>query len=488
VAWFDIRICGCLRLAVFGTAALAIFNNRPAVAQLATGYANPGFAALANSSSNGASLPMGLALPTGSSGIIGGNRGSLAGWQSYHSYRTGATAQGGGGWAGSEFARLGPAKISMAASLGFSLNSNVNNSPDNPLADGIVNASYIIGINWQATRRNLLQLNLGFNFQQYLKYSEYNNNGLLVDPFTGLDYRIYFSDFVLTLYDYPSITNNGGNNDPAITNSVNFSQLNNSGGISLIWHPNQLLLMGGFQRQDTVSLSSNEFDSQNSTGYSAFGTMAYNFTPTTSVGVRIQASTTTYTQQILNDSVTTQAGIYFQSQITNYTRFYFEFGLQSGTYTNTGRQTSTVVFQETNGLNTNVEGTLGGGNYMQPYFNLQINNRLNRYLTQAFTFGRSATGSSVANYQEMYTASYQLQYRLNRVTTLSMNANYQLGTISSATSSLPYSNWQGGLALGFEVVKDTSLGLSYSYYYNELSELSDSYSQQILSFTISHRF
>ena len=431
---------------------------------------------------------MGLALPTGSSGIIGGNRGSLAGWQSYHSYRTGATAQGGGGWAGSEFARLGPAKISMAASLGFSLNSNVNNSPDNPLADGIVNASYIIGINWQATRRNLLQLNLGFNFQQYLKYSEYNNNGLLVDPFTGLDYRIYFSDFVLTLYDYPSITNNGGNNDPAITNSVNFSQLNNSGGISLIWHPNQLLLMGGFQRQDTVSLSSNEFDSQNSTGYSAFGTMAYNFTPTTSVGVRIQASTTTYTQQILNDSVTTQAGIYFQSQITNYTRFYFEFGLQSGTYTNTGRQTSTVVFQETNGLNTNVEGTLGGGNYMQPYFNLQINNRLNRYLTQAFTFGRSATGSSVANYQEMYTASYQLQYRLNRVTTLSMNANYQLGTISSATSSLPYSNWQGGLALGFEVVKDTSLGLSYSYYYNELSELSDSYSQQILSFTISHRF
>ena len=413
------------------------------------------------------------------------------------------------------------------------------------MSDGIVQASYTLGLSWQATRRNLLQLSLGFNFQHYLKYSQYNNNGVLIDPNTGLDYRLYFNDFVFTFYDYPSITNNGGSNDPGITNSVNFSQLSNSIGLSLIWNPNQIVVMGGFQRQDILSLTSNAFDSQNSTGYSAYGTIAYNITPTSSAGLRLQASTTTYAQQVLNDSVTSQAGLYLQTRPSLYTTVYFEAGLQSGIYTSTGRQTSTVVYQQTNGVNTNVEGTLGGGNYSQPYFVLQVSNRLNRYMTQTLAFGRSTSGSSVANYQEMYTASYQLQYRLNRVTTLSMNANYQLGKISSGTSSnstaassaaagatppaslsgngttatasipptsatgnstsataispastpaatvqssIPFNNWQAGMALSFEVMKNTSLGISYTYSSNNMPALSGSYTQQIVAITMTHRF
>ena len=384
--------------------------------------------------SNQSGIGFGQSMATGTSGIIGGNRGSLAGWQSYHNYRMvsdGLSASS----AGADFARLGPTRMTMSASLGFGVNSNINNSPTNPLSDGIVQASYLVAISWQATRRNLLQLSLGFNLQHYLTYSQYSNNGLLIDPNTGLDYRIYFNDFVLTLYDYPSITNNGGSNDPGIVNSVNFSQLNNSIGFSLLWNPNQLVVLGGFQRQDTLSLTSNAFESQNSTGYSAFGTVSYNVTPTTSTGLRLQASTIAYAQQVLNNSVTTQAGLFLQTRPSAYTTVYFEAGLQSGTYSDTGRQTSTVVYQQTNGVNTNVEGTLGGGNYVQPYFNLQITNRLNRYMTHSLMFARSASGSSVSNYQEMYTVSYQLQYRLNRVTTLSMNANYQLGKISSGTSS-----------------------------------------------------
>ena len=433
----------------------------------------------------------------------------------------------------------------MSASLGFGVNSNINSSPTNPMSDGIVQASYVMDISWQATRRNLLELSLGFNFQHYLKNSQYNNNGLLIDPNTGLNYRLYFNDFVFTLYEYPSITNNGGSNDPGITNSVNFSQLSNSIGLSLIWNPNQLVIMGGFQRQDTLSLTSNAFDSQNSTGYSAYGTVSYNITPTSSSGMRLQGSTTTYSQQILNDSVTTQAGLFIETRTSLYTTVYFEAGLQSGIYTNTGRQTSTVVYQQTNGVNTNVEGTLGGGNYSQPYFNLQISNRLNRYMTHSLTLGRSASGSSVANYQEMYSLSYQLQYRLNRVTTLSMNANYQLGRISSGTSSngasaasnpavaaspiasttgngtvgnattslastgstgnstlaiaappastqsqssIPYNNWQAGVALSFQVMKNTSLGISYSYSSSNMPALSGSYTQQIVAFTMTHRF
>jgi len=537
VAWFDLQLIrGGVRFLISVPVCGFFFLSPRAEAQFGgEAFGNPGVGGLANQLGAG----YGQNTAGGTSGIIGGNRGSLAGWQSYHNYRMGADGQNTGGWGGSEFARLGQARVSMTAALGFGVNNNINSSPTNPLSDGIVQASYVLGFSWQATRRNQLNLNLGFSLQHYLKYSQYNNNTLLIDPQTGLDYRIYFNDFVLTLYDYPSISNSGGSNDPAITNSVNFSQMNNSIGLSLIWNPNQLVIMGGLQRQDTLSLTSNAFDSQNSTGYSAFGTVSYNITPTTSTGLRLQTSTTTYSQQILNDSVTSQAGLFLQTRPTNYTSVYFEGGLQSGTYSQTGRQTSTIVYQQTNGVNTNVAGTLGGGNYAQPYFNLQISNRFNRYLTQSIRFGRTASGSSVANYQEMYNVSYQLQYRLNRVTTLSMNANYQLGKISSGTSStsslsssatpaaitpasatiaggspaigtpagnltssspapgspsssgtssLPYSNFQAGIALSIEAVKNTSFGISYNYFYNKMPSTSATYSQQILAFTISHRF
>ena len=498
VARFDIQIRRVDRILFPVLACAFFFMATHAEAQYGGGFGNMGMSGIGLNGYGGAGNLSGLGgsgqnSATGATGIIGGNRGSLAGWQSYHNYRMGADGQNGTGAGGSEFARLGPARVSMAASLGFSVNSNVNSSPTNPMADGIINASYMVGISWQATRRNLLQLNLGFNYQQYLKYSQYNNNGLLIDPQTGLDYRIYFNDFVLTLYDYPAITSNGAgsgsaNNDPALTNSVNFSQLNNSAGFSLIWNPNQLVIMAGFQRQDTMSLTNDAFNSQNSTAYSAFGTISYNITPTSSTGLRVQATTTTYAQQVMNDSVTSQAGIFLQTRPSNYTSIYFEAGLQSGTYSDTGRQTSTIVYQQTNGVNTNVAGTLGGGNYVQPYFNLQVTNRINRYMFHSLQFGRTASGSSVANYQEMYNLSYQLQYQLNRFTRLSMSANYQLGKISSGTSSMPYSNWQGVVSLGFEAVKNTTLGISYTYYYNDMPETSATYAQQILSFTISHRF
>lgn len=428
-----------------------------------------------------------LASPMSAGAFAVGQRGSLAGWQSYRNYRSGSSIRG-GGIGGGQFARLGPVDFTFNSYATVNYDTNINNSPNDPIADMYVSAGFNLGINWLATQRNQLQLSLGLNFTQYLENTEYNDNGLFLAPYTGIDYRIYFLDFVLTLYDYPSITNGGNQQSPAITDSVNFRQLTNSGGISLLWHPNQLLFLTGFERTDVLSLSNQEFNSQNSLTYSWYGTVSYDITPTTSTGIRLQASNTQYTQEILNDAFTTQAGLFFSSTLTPFTTFYLEAGIQTGKYSNTGRQSDELVFQETNGVNTNVESTLGGTNYVQPYFILGVSNRLTRYLTQTLSLSRLASGSTVSNYQETNSASYLLQYRLNRVTNVGVMVNYEFGTISRTSEPVPYSNMTGRLDFTFAVSENTNFGISWNYFQNSLAELNSDYTRQVWTLSVTHQF
>ncbi|MEI6034119.1 MAG: hypothetical protein WCS65_07565 [Verrucomicrobiae bacterium] len=427
-----------------------------------------------------ASAPM-LGRPTRLGGA-GGNKSSLAGWQAYRNYRAGPSGSS------SEVARIGQVKMSFGASGGVSYDTNVNSSPTAPLADLSVDLGMNLGLYWKATRRNDLQLNLGMNYTKYLQYPQYNAGGLIIDPNTGLDYRLYFQDFVLTLYDYPSITNSGAAQDPAITNSVNFRQLANRGGLSLLWHANRLVFMTGAERQDTLSLTDEEFSSQNSTGYSWYGVVSCDITPTTSAGIRLQASSTEYTQQVMNNSVAAQAGIFYQSRLTEYTSITFEAGMQAATFSSTGKQSDQLTYQESNGFNTDVTSTLGGTNYAQPYFLLTLMNRLNRHLSHSLSLSREAAGSSVANYQEINSASYGLQYRLNRVIKTALYLNYEFGTISRTAGAMPYSNFTGGLNVSFQIMKNTDFGIGYTYYKNEQSQLAADYTRQVLTLSVSHQF
>lgn len=317
-----------------------------------------------------------------------------------------------------ETARFGPIKTFLRAYTAVTYDTNINNSPTAPLSDIYTTLSLDMGIHWKATRRNEIQLNFGLSYIQYFENQQFNQNNILIAPDTGIDYRLYFSDFVLTLYDYPSINNNAGAQDPGVTNAINFSQFSNQGGLSLLWDLGQLLFLTGIERSDVTSLSESDFNSQNSTSYSLYGIVSHDLTPTTTLGLRMQVTTTDYPELILNNSLTTKTGIFYQSRLTKYTTLYAEIGLQTGTFFNTGTQSDNLNFQETDGFNTNVESTLGGNDFIQPYFQLMLTNQLNRFVSHSLSLSREATGSNVSNYQETNALSYNLQYQLNRLTTL----------------------------------------------------------------------
>lgn len=418
---------------------------------------------------------------------VAGNKSSLAGWQAYRNYLTGLASQG-SGIATSEIGRFGPVKMSLGAAFGVTYDSNINSSPTQPLSDLYATVNLNLALYWKATRRNDLQLSFQVSYSEYLRYSRYNTNGLVIDPYTGLDYRLYFEDFILTLYEYPAINNIGGEQSPALTNAVNFQQLNNRAGISLIWHPNKVMCMTGVERQDTLSLTNDDYSSQNLTGYSWYGIASYDITPTTNAGIRLQTTSTTYSQQVMNDSLTARAGVFYQSRLTNFTSIYFEAGLQSAMFSDTGTQSDQLVYQQSDGANTNVESTLGGSNYTQPYFQFTILNRMTRYLSHKLSISREAQGSTVSNYQEVNAIGYSMQYRVNRVVTANAIFNYEFGAISRTEGNLAYSDFTGQLSFSFKVMKYTDFSVNYTYYGNELEALNASYTRQIFTLSVSQQF
>ena len=102
------------------------------------------------------------------------NRFSLAGWQAYRNYRIGLlTGETGRPAIGSsEVAHFGQVRMTLGAGVLVTYDNNLNNSGTAPLADLSTSLSINLGFNWQATKRNDLQLSLGMLYTKYLKYED----------------------------------------------------------------------------------------------------------------------------------------------------------------------------------------------------------------------------------------------------------------------------------------------------------------------------
>ncbi len=427
-------------------------------------YGQVGFGAASTSTFPGSVQQDGFSSVASYSNFRGGSgsRASLAGWRAYaetlEQEKTGDTMQ----W--------GPVALTLGAGAQVIFDSNINASPDAPLSDIILVPSILLGVSWPITRRNRLDLDLNLAYQYYLIHPEYANSGLTISPQSDLEFHLFTGDFVFTLYNYPTLTTGPAETDPALVNTGFFRQFFNRAGVRFLWDWNKLITQGGVERIDTFSLDST-FDSLNSTSYLAYLQISYLFTPTIAIGSRLVLGTQEFSSRTLNNSVWSQIGAFLDMKVSSYTSVYCEIGIQGGDFDNNAPRTDTLDFAvNSDGFNTNVEGTLGGGDYLQPYFIIGATNRLNKYMTHDLFVSRRVDSSSVSDYREQYTFAYGFQYRLNRLTILDGLGSLEIGRISASTTAEPnYFEACFRVGLGFTLTRDATLGLSYDYCLSSLN-------------------
>lgn len=429
------------------------------------------------------SAPGSVATPRFSSFLGGpGGRSSLAGWRAYSASLQKETDE-------AQTLRVGPLAFRFGVGSSITYDTNINSSPDEPLADIILQPFFQIGFGWPITRRNRLDLDLNISYQYYLLNPDFGASGFTISPRSLLEFNLYSGDFVFTVYDFPTITTNPFERDPALTNTAFIRQFSNRAGVRLLWDWNKLISSIVLERRDTLAIGGN-FDSLNATTNSLLLQAAYLFTPTATVGSRVSVSTQEFSTNALNDGVLSQAGVFIDMRLTRYTSLYFEVGAQAGIFDDKAPVSSSPLFStDAEGFNTNVESTLGGGDYLQPYFVLGITNRLNRYYTHDLFVSREVVDSSVSNFREQYLVAYSFNYRMSRLIALEGTASAATGSISSSSEALTFFQAGASLGVSFQVTKNSSLGLSYSTFFSNLTRNDQAFfTRQLISLTAQWNF
>jgi len=417
-------------------------------------------------------------------GTAGASRYSLTGWRALRAARVSQRAPGN--------IRLGQVDISFDAGFSTRFDSNVNTSNDNPVADFIFQPSFDIDLRWAVTAFNELSFNIGLQYEKYLRSVDRDRSGLNLAPDTELAWRVFVGDFLFTVYERPTTTQDGGE-DSGLTNVGSFRLFENNAGIIGLWDLNDVLLSAGFDRGDVFSLNDN-FTEQDRYVHALFTSAALRLTATDLAGVRAVVSQTRYREDIQNDFDYYEFGLFVESTLSPYTSVRLAGGIQHFEFLPTGTPITEQEFlaqQEaasaTGDEITNVSGTLGGGNFTGPFFLFELSNRLNRYMTHGVSFGVEASASSFSNFRETYFVDYSLNWQWNQRTNFNFGILLEHVNVSGGAQS-DFDQFQLRLGLSRRLSESLSLSLDYLGQVQAAETSVQSYTRSVFEIGLNYRF
>lgn len=388
-------------------------------------------------------------------------------------------------------------------------------------SDLLLGMSLSGSVYWRVSRMNEIDIVADFALRESLSDSGRDESFFSVSPSTALNYRLFFSDFVLNLYAYPSIEEQREAIDSAIAAPSSARLFANRAGLSLLWHANRLILLAGYERFDQFSLEEEELTSQDSSAGSLYALAAIDLEAGRSIGVRFSATDTVFDQDVLNNNRASTIALFYESRPSRHTTLSLEVGLQNGRFDSplepqpkeTAKATESTDPPQSVPLaavpapveepdipdpdgetgektsDDDIPRSLGGGDYTEPFFSLGIKNRLNRFITQHLQIYHGTELSSVSNFRTETRLEYRLDYRLNRITRLGGFASWAWGEISSDEIPVEFEEFGVGVSMAVDLRENMSLGVSFTRSVNTFEEAGGAdYSRDVLIVGLNYTF
>ena len=395
--------------------------------------------------------------------------------------------------------QLGPIKFRFSATMGFEYNDNINLAEDgsivvlttggpitlttSPQDDFILRPQVNINALWPITQLNTLKLDVGVGYAFYLDHSNYNTNGVLVNPGSQIAFDIFVSDFRINIHDRFSLEQ-----DPvaeiALSNVADYGRFQNTAGISVLWDLNQAVATLGYDHYNFISTTS-AFDYLDRNAEMVSGSLAFTPSSTMTVGVEGSFVHTYYDQNILNDSDTLSGGAFVETQLTSYLKLRVAGGYQRIDFDNTG------LVNDAHDLN-------------DYYANALLSHRVNSVLTHSISVGHETQLGVNSNYVKLnyvrHTANWNILYH----TLLSTELFYEDADDSGGSGPLfvpapgvPLFNpfvaehihrYGGAFTLGYQLTPHVTLGLRYQYTQKDSDQPLRDYSQNRVSFDGTYSF
>jgi hypothetical protein len=363
--------------------------------------------------------------------------------------------------------RMGDVTLRFSSGMGAQYNDNINLSATHREGDFIFTPQLNLQLHSPVTENNCLDLAMGAGYNMYVIHTDQSQ--FFITPGSGLLYSIFIGDFVITLYDRISITENGYQNPTANGNGYN-SSLQNNVGAGVSWDLNQVIVKVGYDHGNYVSLGSG-LTQPNSASDSVNLNAGVQVLPELTVGPEAGVSAVTYSQSPGTPTPDTKqwsAGGFGQWQISDYMSAQLHAGYTELLPQNAGTN-----------LNTGPSGEF--------YFDGSLSHRVNEWLNYTLSAYRS---QDLQLYGQPYTTA-----GVRWSGTWNLLKNYSLGTSlwwSHGTQfyyqANIYDQYGGGLNVGRQITEKLSGTVSYQYIQETSAQADLNYIVNIISLNLSYRF
>ena len=370
--------------------------------------------------------------------------------------------------------QLGPIKFRFSATMGIEYNDNINLAEDSsafflsptgpilittkPQSDVILRPQVNINALWPITQLNTLRLDLGVGYAIYLDHSNYNTNGVLLNPGSQIAFDIFVSDFRINIHDRFSLEQ-----DPvaevALSNVADYGRFQNTAGISVLWDLNQAVVTLGYDHYTFISTTT-AFDYLDRNAEIFSGSIGFTPTSTITVGVEGSFVDTYYDQNVLNDSRNYSAGAFLETQLTSYLKLRVAGGYQN-------------IHFDSGGLVNDMH------NLSDYYANALLSHRINAVLTQNLSVGHETQLGVNSNYVKLNYVRHTTTWNIFLHTLFSTELFYEdaddsggSGILFAPIPGVPNINpfvaehihrYGGAVTLGYQLTPHVTLGLRYQY-------------------------
>lgn len=336
----------------------------------------------------------------------------------------------------------GPVRFRVSATMGVEYNDNINYAEVNKQEDVILHPQINLNGVWPITQINTLTLDIGLGYSFYLDHSDANTNGILISPQSQIAFDIFVGDFRINLHDRFSVQQDPIA-EPAISNSVDYGRFENTGGVSVLWDLNKIVLTLGYDHYTYVS-TTDDFDYLNRNAEELMGTAQFTVSSTTNVGVETNFVYNYYGENVLNNSDTFSAGAFVESQLTNNLRARVAGGYQMIDFENGGTVNDF----------TDVEDY---------YVNLLVTHRINSAIRQSLSAGHENQLGVNSNSIRLNYVRHTVSWNIIRNTLLSTEFFYEDADESGGFIDEHFHRYGGALTLGYQLTPHVTLGLRYQY-------------------------
>ena len=320
---------------------------------------------------------------------------------------------------------------------------------------------------------------------RYLQHADAVNDDIYVTPGSQLAFNVYVADiFRINFHDSFALLQDPVD-QPDLSNVTDFGRFTNTVGVTVVADLNALVLTGGYDHFNYISLNS-DYDFLNRSSDSINASAVYKLAPRTFIGIEGTLAYTDYDQDVQNDSVGGTIGGYFDITFGPYLRLTARGGYQYADFKHS--------YEEFNQFSADGRAFAEGTQFHDDetlsdfYWNLTLNHRINAYLTESLSAGRENDLGLTSNYITENYVRYSIAWRAMNNLTIGGDAFYENDQESGGLFDEHLQRYGVTGTVGYQFTLKLTASVYYGYLRKDSDEGDRSYYQNTAGVNVDYRF